>query len=68
MIGAWFYYVLVNTMLLLLLSPSDNARCMDLSSIGKYHPLTGLSPTDNARSMVLSRNGKYHALAVVITY
>ena len=50
-------------MLWLLLSPTDNAWSMVLSSIGKYHALLLSSPTDNARSMVLSSFGKGGALA-----
>ena len=39
-LGAWFYTVLVFTMLWLLLSPSDNARSMVLYSVGVYQALT----------------------------
>ena len=55
MLGALFYqvHVLVSIMLWLLLSPTDNARSMFLSSIGKYHASSALSPSDNAWCMVL---------------
>ena len=39
MLRAWFYAVLVCTMLWLLLSPSDNPRSMVLYSVGVYHAL-----------------------------
>ena len=70
MLIAWFYKTLVSTLLLLLSSPTNNARIMVLSSIGIKVTCNMLRlltlPNANARNMVLSSIGKYHAPSVVI--
>ena len=68
MLGAWFYQVLVSTML------SPRYHLVTMLDVWFYKALVSTmlrllsSHTDNARSRVLSSIGKYLALAFVIAY